>query len=48
MIVMKHFDLGEIPEIQKVGVYAIHNKINDKYGQGMISRASLMEDENER
>ena len=24
------------------------DKINDKYGQGMISRASLMEDENER
>lgn len=28
---MKHFDLDEIPEIQKVGVYAIRNKINDKY-----------------
>lgn len=34
MIVMKHFDLGDIPEIQKVGVYAIHNKTNDKYYVG--------------
>lgn len=31
MIVMQHYELSDLPDIQKVGVYAIHNKRNDRY-----------------
>lgn len=37
MKLMKHFDMGAIPEIEKPGIYAIHNIKADKYYIGSTS-----------